>query len=131
MQAVFGFRRRFESGGPSPARHVIWEMSASIRRCDAWRTELSLTVTTMTVIGSVVMLGGLIMVAFGAIWFLIKAFREGVLWGLGVLFVPFVAPAFLILDWPRTKRPFFLQLYGVAVALFGGFMLQSGQFLHW
>ncbi len=60
---------------------------------------------------------GLVLLVIGGIWFVIAAFREGILWGLGVLFVPFVSLIFLVLGWPEAKRPFFLQLVGLGFIL--------------
>ena len=60
---------------------------------------------------------GLVLLVIGGIWFIIAAFKEGLLWGLGVLFVPFVSLGFLILGWPEAKRPFFLQLAGFGLIL--------------
>jgi hypothetical protein len=60
-----------------------------------------------------------------------SAFREGILWGLGVIFLPFVALVYLILDWPTAKKPFFIWLWGVAFLLAGVFLLSAPlPFLH-
>ncbi|MBE2213704.1 MAG: hypothetical protein IAE82_07525 [Opitutaceae bacterium] len=46
---------------------------------------------------------------------LITAFRAGILWGLGSLFVPFVSFVFVLLHWHDTKKPFLIGV-GAAVA---------------
>lgn len=68
---------------------------------------------------------GLVLLVIGGIWFIIAAFKEGLLWGLGVLFVPFVSLVFLILGWPEAKRPFFLQLAGVGLILLAALALSA------
>ena len=62
---------------------------------------------------------GLALLVLGGVFFLIAAFREGILWGLGVVFLPFVSLVFLIVNWQRAKGAFFLQLYGFAFVLLG------------
>ena len=68
---------------------------------------------------------GLFLLVVGGIGFIFAAFREGILWGLGVLFIPFVSLIFLVLAWPEAKRPFFWQLTGVALVLIGAFALSA------
>jgi hypothetical protein len=72
----------------------------------------------------VILLGfGLILI--GAAWFLISAFQESILWGLGVVFIPLVWLAFLIVEWPAARRPFLWQLTGLILVI-GGVALASG-----
>lgn len=73
----------------------------------------------MEIVGAVAMWIGLVLMVVGAIWFLVAAFQEGILWGLGVLLLPVVWIVFLVLHWGRAKDPFFLQLYGIAAVLLG------------
>ena len=64
------------------------------------------------IVGSIVSL-------IGAIWFLIAAFRQSILWGLGCIFVPFVSLIFLIVHWRDAAKPFGVSLLGsiiIAVA---------------
>lgn len=68
---------------------------------------------------------GLVLLVIGGIWFIIAAFREGILWGLGVLFIPFVSLIFLVLGWPEAKRPFFLQLAGLGFILVAALALSA------
>jgi hypothetical protein len=64
-------------------------------------------------LGALFLLVGLLMLLIGGVWFVIAAFQENILWGLGVvLCVPFVHLAFLILVWARARRPFYLELLG-------------------
>ena len=62
---------------------------------------------------------GIGMVFIGGIGLLIAAFRESILWGLGCLFLSPVSLVFLILHWRDAKKPFFLQLAGLAVLFLG------------
>ena len=62
---------------------------------------------------------GFIMVCVGGVMYLIAAFRESVMWGLGVLFLPIVPLVFLFMHWDRAKTAFFVQLLGILL-VFGG-----------
>lgn len=52
---------------------------------------------------------------------LVTAFRQSFWWGIGYLFVPFVALIFIVVYWPRTWRYFLMNLVFLAAA-FGLFM---------
>jgi hypothetical protein len=80
--------------------------------------------TMLSLIATVLVLVGLLLVIVGGLAFLLAAFREGVLWGLACLFVPFATLAFLVIHWQKAKDSFFLQLYGVA-AIFGAVLLDN------
>jgi hypothetical protein len=73
----------------------------------------------MEALSACVILVGLGLMLVGAVWFLIAAFQESILWGLGVLFIPLVSLAFLIVEWPAAKRPFLWQLAGFAFVIAG------------
>ena len=62
---------------------------------------------------------GIALVFIGGIGLLISAFKESIWWGLGCLLFSPVALVFLILHWHNAKKPFFLQLAGVAVLFLG------------
>lgn len=53
----------------------------------------------------------------GGLLLLVEAFRERILWGLGCLLVPPVSLVFIVLHWGVAKKPFFIQLAGIAVVL--------------
>jgi uncharacterized membrane protein len=65
---------------------------------------------------------GIIISVIGAIGFLVAAFRESILWGLGCLFISPVSLVFLILHWSEAKNPFFLQLVGIALIILAASM---------
>jgi hypothetical protein len=76
-------------------------------------------------LGALTIWTGLLLMFAGAIFFIISAFREHLLWGLGVLFVPLVPLIFLIVEWRAARRPFFWQLWGLALILLGVFVLAA------
>ncbi len=73
----------------------------------------------MHAFGALIFIGGLLLVLLGYVCFVVAAFRTGVIWGLAVMFLPLVWLFFLIVEWHRAKSPFFLQLWGAAIALAG------------
>lgn len=85
----------------------------------------------MHTLGDVMVGAGGLLVLVGAIAFVVVAFRESLLWGLGVLFVPFVSLIFLIVNWNTAKRSFFWQLLGIALVFIGTTVLSAPiPFLH-
>ena len=60
---------------------------------------------------------GVALAIIGAVWFLLGAFSEGILWGLAVMFIPFVSVIFLIVHWQRARWPFLLYLFGSALVI--------------
>ena len=62
---------------------------------------------------------GLAVFIIGGIGFLIAAFKNSILWGLGCLLLYPVSIIFLILNWSEAKNPFFLQLLGIGIMLIG------------
>lgn len=69
--------------------------------------------------GEILMGLGIIVAFVGGIMLLIEAFRESVLWGIGSLLIGPVSLIFVILHWDVAKKPFFIQLVGLAVMLAG------------
>jgi hypothetical protein len=55
---------------------------------------------------------GIAIAVLGFLWLIIRAFRTRLAWGLGVLFFPPTAFAFISLRWTRAKAPFFMLLAG-------------------
>jgi membrane protein CcdC involved in cytochrome C biogenesis len=79
----------------------------------------------MQTLGMVAIIIGYVVCLAGGIWFLVEAFRESILWGLGCLLLGPVSIVFLILHWDVAKRPFFLQLKGLAVILIAVLVLHA------
>ena len=67
---------------------------------------------------SLIIVGFIISLVFG-LQLLIMAFKESVLWGLGYIFIPFVALVFVIIYWSETKKPFLLGLLGIPFIIIG------------
>jgi hypothetical protein len=65
-------------------------------------------------------LAGMVLMLWGWIKILIEAFREGVLWGLACIFVPFAILVFAILNWSEVKQDFFKYVGGFAMIMFTG-----------
>ena len=69
---------------------------------------------------------GFIVMAVGGIWILIEAFKENVLWGIGcILFNP-VSLIFVIMHWDVAKKPFFINLAGIAIMILGAILGGGG-----
>mgnify|MGYP003376251988 CR=1 FL=1 len=83
----------------------------------------------LTLLGTALVLVGLLLVLIGALMFLVAAFREGLLWGLGVLFVPPLPLVFLIVHWSKARDAFFLKLWGIALLVLG--VVVAGNDLPW
>lgn len=66
---------------------------------------------------------GIAIIIIGGIGFLIAAFKNSILWGLGCLILSPISIVFLILHWQEAKNPFLLQLIGVAVVFAGSMMI--------
>jgi hypothetical protein len=75
---------------------------------------------------AIAILLGLIILLIGSITYLIAAFRAGILWGLGCLFLPPVSLIFLFAHWQTAKKPFLTQLLGWGIILFFTFAEQGG-----
>lgn len=58
---------------------------------------------------------GVVIAGIGGAWLLVTAFRESVLWGLGSLFVPFVALIFVLRNFGRAWRPFLVNVIGAVL----------------
>lgn len=70
---------------------------------------------------------GLLISLIGGIWFLVEAFKESVLWGLGCLLCGIVSLLFLIQFWRVAKRPFLVSLLGNVLCFGGSFLLGVSQ----
>ncbi len=55
------------------------------------------------------------------LWLIVEGFKEHVLWGIGILLVPFVPLIFTIMHWQRAKKPFLINVVStilIVVVLF-------------
>ena len=81
---------------------------------------------TYPIAGVPLLVGGMLVALVSSISFLVGAFRVGIWWGLGCIFLAPVSLVFLIMHWRVAKRPFLVNLAGLAAALVGCFILGVG-----
>jgi len=62
---------------------------------------------------------GCLLSAVGGIMFLVVAFRESVLWGVAILFIPFANLVFLVKYWEAAKKAFLIQVLGMLIFFAG------------
>jgi hypothetical protein len=84
----------------------------------------------MTAIASILLLLGWLVSIVGGIMLLVVAFKESILWGLGCIFIPFVALIFIVMHWEQSKKPFFIELAGAVLVIIGIILGGSTGFHH-
>ena len=64
---------------------------------------------------------GVLLAVIGNLWIVVLAFRTGLLWGLGCLFVPLVGLVYCALNFRETWKPLVVAMIGLALffATFG------------
>jgi len=60
---------------------------------------------------------GVILLLIGNIWILVLAFKTGVWWGVGSMFIPLVGLIFTLLHLRDTWKPFLIEIVGVVLVL--------------
>lgn len=73
----------------------------------------------MGALGFLLIAVGAIIMIVGAVMFLIEAFKEHILWGIGCLLFSPVQLVFLIMHWNVAKKPFFIELAGLPFFIIG------------
>ncbi len=68
---------------------------------------------------NLLMIAGIIVAIVATVWFLVIAFKESILWGLGCLLVPIVGIVFFFLNIKRTWKPVALHALGILMLLPG------------
>jgi hypothetical protein len=63
---------------------------------------------------------GAVLCVIGALWLVVLAFQESILWGLGSLIVPFVSLIFALTHWEEAKTPFLTAIVGAILIFVGG-----------
>jgi hypothetical protein len=76
----------------------------------------------MIAFGYTILVIGFIAAFIGELMFLTVAYKRSLLWFLACLFVPIVCWVFFFLNMKATIKPFTLQVVGVLLAGFGGYM---------
>ena len=74
-------------------------------------------------IGMLILCVGLLAAIVGSIWFIVVAFQESVLWGLGCLLLQPLSIIFLLLHFGDAARPFGLSLLGSVLMLAGNVLM--------
>ncbi len=59
----------------------------------------------------------LIVSTVAAVWLLVLAFRQSILWGLAVFFLPFANIVFAIKYWHEAKKPFLINVGATVAAI--------------
>ena len=108
-----------ESKPLEPARSFPWTRSRSAGSPAGSRP-------TYPIVGVPLLIGGMLVALVASIGYLVAAFRVGVWWGVGCLFVAPVSLLFLILHWNVARKPFLISLAGVAAAFVGYYVLGAG-----
>ena len=91
-----------------------------------WSPSGSASRKTYPIAGVPLLAGGMLVALVSSISFLVGAFRVGLWWGLGCLFLAPVSLIFLVMHWQVAKRPFLVNLAGLAAALVGCYVLGIG-----
>lgn len=73
----------------------------------------------MATLGLILLGIGVIVGLVGGIWILMLAFQESIVWGIGCIFVPFVSLIFVVMNWDEAKKPFLINLGGLALMILG------------
>lgn len=62
---------------------------------------------------------GLLLSLVGGLWLVILAFRQSLLWGLAVFFIPLASLFFIVKYWTEARTPFFVSLVSLVLILVG------------
>ncbi|MFW5879178.1 MAG: hypothetical protein ACOCVR_05085 [Myxococcota bacterium] len=71
----------------------------------------------MMAVALLVLALGFVISTIGFIWYLVVAFKEHVLWGLGSIFFWPVIFAFVVNYWEDSKKPFLLHVGGLLLMI--------------
>lgn len=58
---------------------------------------------------------------FSYLWLIVEGFKQHVMWGLGIFFIPLVSIVFTIMHWQKARKPFLIYLVSsilIVVVLF-------------
>jgi len=64
---------------------------------------------------------GIALAVVGDVWIIVLAFRTGLLWGLGCLFLPPVGLIYCVLHFRETWKPLIVSVVGWATMFFSYF----------
>ena len=91
-----------------------------------WTSSGTSSRKTYPIVGVPLLVGGILVAIGSSVWFLVGAFRVGIWWGLGCFFLAPVNLVFIIMHWRVAKRPFLINLAGVAAIIVGCLILGVG-----
>ncbi|GHB93543.1 hypothetical protein [Cerasicoccus arenae] len=77
----------------------------------------------MEIVALVFFLVGFVIALIYGIKLLILAFQTSLLWGLGYIFIPFVALIFVIVHWEDAKSPFLRGLLAIPFYIIGAVLM--------
>lgn len=77
----------------------------------------------LSIVGYIVIIIGILGLLATSIWFLVLTFKEGILWGLGCLFLPLVSLVFLIKFWRDAWKPWVGQILSAVVIALGALVV--------
>ena len=76
----------------------------------------------MEIVGMLLIVMGFGLALVGGIWFLVLAFQEDIMWGIGCLLCGIVQLVFLVMHIDQTWKPFAVQMAGLALVVVGAAM---------
>jgi outer membrane biosynthesis protein TonB len=88
-----------------------------------WTKATATSRKTYPIVGLPLFVGGVLVSLAASIAFLVAAFRVGVWWGLGCIFVAPVSLVFLVMHWRIARRSFLASLAGWVVGVVGYVLL--------
>lgn len=109
--------------GPTPGQKVAWLIPAVV--ITGWWAQSLSVHWEMTVLGTWLVMTGLIFVVYAGAWKSIMIWSEVSDWSLENIIYAWVLPFrylqafFLVTDWERMKGPFFLGLAGWGMIILG------------
>ncbi len=80
----------------------------------------------MFVLGVILLLVAAVVSLVGSIMLAVAAFKESMLWGFLVLFVPFAAFVYVALHWQEAKRGFLVSVASIVIGVIGFGMFFTG-----
>jgi hypothetical protein len=87
--------------------------------------------SSVSVVSLIALLGGACVAFIGTILLLIAAFRQSIIWGLVVLFVPLGVLIYACVHWADAKTGFLAHLIGVGICIGAVFSMPGVQQQFW
>lgn len=97
-----------------------------IEKAAAFQKKVSLE-TAFGKATTALLLLGMAGIATGSLLFTVAAFRAGMFWGLGCVFIPFIPLIFLFVHWNSARKPFVISIFGLLIASAALFLINKGE----